>query len=583
MNNGVFRRLLLGFLAGAASCWVLASSCDQKNLGVLFGLALGVAFGLALVPAPGAYLEMIMTSATMGVPLWGLISIIVLPLSRREEPLWTAVGMRDQFPELIGWLLYGALVGFLIQAMTDLTDRFLGPVREAAPPVPSVRCRVLILGGGFGGASTAEHLEREFGSDPSVSLTLVSETNAFLFTPMLAEVAGSSLEATHISTPLRTTLKRTQVVRGEVVWIDLEKREVHLAPEAPVSGDAPNAEPPGPGKVLSYDQLVLALGSVSNYLGLENVEQEAFNFKSLADAIAIRNRVIDLFERADREPQAESRKAMLTFVVAGGGFAGAELAGALNDLTRGMLAYYLNLRAEELHVILVHSGQRILPELSEPLAAYALDRMAERGVVFKLNVRVKDARRGAVLLSSDEEIRTETLVWTAGTAPNPLLTHLRCGKDKRGAVIVDETLAVPGHPGVWALGDCASIPDRKGKTCPPTAQFALREARQVARNIRATLEGRAPVPFRFKSLGMLCVVGHHTACAEIRGLRFSGLFAWFLWRFVYLMKLPGLERRVRVVIDWTIDLFFPRDIVQTIDLAPSGSKQQGVADAVEKS
>jgi NADH:ubiquinone reductase (H+-translocating) len=266
---------------------------------------------------------------------------------------------------------------------------------------------------------------------------------------------------------------------------------------------------------------------------------------------------------------------MLTFVVAGGGFAGVELAGALNDFARGMLADYPNLRAEDLRIILVHSRERILPELSASLAAYALERMTARGVTFKLNARLADAQPGVVVLNPAEEIRTQTLVWTAGTAPNPLLRALAVEHDRRGAVVVDSTLAVPGHSGLWAVGDCAAITDAKtGNPCPPTAQFALRQAHTLAHNIHASLNGRPLKPFHFDSLGALCVVGHHTACAELRvpfardkTVRFSGLLAWLMWRGIYLSKLPGLERKVRVLVDWVIELVFPRDIVQTIDLS----------------
>jgi NADH dehydrogenase len=583
MKNKYLRRAVIGLVAGAASCWVLASTCEQGYLGVILGVVLGVIYALAFTPARRDYLDSFMTSAALGIPLWGLVSVIVVPLSMNEEPYWTAAGMREQFPELIGWVLFGAFVGLLVQALTDAATRWLGPVHEPVPPAPIVRTRIIILGGGFGGVTTAEHLEQLFGPDPSVSITLVSDTNALLFTPMLAEVAASSLEATHISTPLRTTLHRTQVVRGQIVRVDTGEKRIYLAPETPLSTSEAALGTPAAEKALEYDQLVLALGAISNYLGMRNVEEEAFDFKSLSDAIKIRNHVIDLFERADRESDLELRKAMLTFVIAGGGFAGAELAGALNDFARGMVAYYPNLRPEDMRIILVHSRDRILPELSEPLGAYALEKMAQRGVTFKLNVRVKDARRGAVILSPDEEIRTETLVWTAGTAPNPLLRSLPFGKDKRGAVVVDRTLAVPGCAGIWALGDCAAVPDEEGKTCPPTAQFAIREAKRLAQNIRAIVEGRPLEPFRFKSLGMLCVVGHHTACAEIRGFRFSGLFAWLLWRSIYLTKLPGLERKVRVVMDWIIELFFPRDIVQTIDVGPIRTPKREVRDALLKS
>jgi NADH dehydrogenase len=275
-----------------------------------------------------------------------------------------------------------------------------------------------------------------------------------------------------------------------------------------------------------------------------------------------------VFERADREPNSADRQALLTIVVAGGGFAGVELAGALNDFARGMLVYYPRVPPEELRIVLVHSRDRILPELSESLAAYALDRMAARGVTFKLNARVAGARRGVVLLNPAEELRTETLIWTAGVTPNPLLADLPLERDRRGAVVVESTLAVPARPGVWALGDCAAVVDaRTGQPSPPTAQFALRQAATLARNIHASVRGKPLAPFHFDALGTLCVVGHHTACAEIKGIRFSGLFAWLMWRAIYLAKLPGLERKVRVASDWLIELFFPRDIVQTLELA----------------
>jgi NADH dehydrogenase len=263
----------------------------------------------------------------------------------------------------------------------------------------------------------------------------------------------------------------------------------------------------------------------------------------------------------------------MTFVVAGGGFAGAELAGGLNDFARGMLIHYPNIPPEEVQIILVHSRDRILPELSEELAAYALERMTERGVTFKLNERVADAAPGLVVLKSGEELRAETLVWTAGTTPNPVIQALPVERNGRGAVKVAGTMAVPNYPGVWALGDCAEVPNAlTGTASPPTAQFALRQAYTLAHNIHAAVHSQPLKQFSFQVLGVLAVIGHQTACAELtipfsggRSMRFSGLFAWLLWRGIYLSKLPGLERKVRVLSDWIIELFFPRDIVQTID------------------
>lgn len=530
-------------------------------LGLMLGVLVGVGYALLSRATAMASVENVFTAAALGFPLWTIANTLVIPAVSGHGPQWSAEDMRTLLPGLVGWIVYGAILGALIPSLSAALAIFAGPELAAAqtlaPPV-----RIVILGGGFAGTATAEQLERRFGARLAVNLTLISEGNVLLFTPMLAEVAGSSLEPSHISSPLRTSLHRTQVLRARVTGIDCDRRVV-------LAEAGNGAEPLN----IPYDHLVFALGSKANYFGNENVRNNSFDFKSLLDAIRIRNHVIEMFELADAEECKIARREMLTFVVAGGGFAGVELAGAMNDFARGILADYPRLRPADVEVIVVHPHDVILPELSRSLSEYARRHMELRGVHFELGRRVLDAGPSAVRLDT-REIRTRTLVWTAGTLPNPLLRDTGLETDKRGAVVVENTLAVKDKPGLWALGDCAAVIDaRTGKLCPPTAQFALRQGRVLARNIKAQIEGRELEPFHFDSLGALCVVGHHTACAEFnlprpirKPVRFSGLLAWLMWRGIYVSKLPGLERKVRVLVDWTIELFFPRDIVQTIDL-----------------
>ena len=556
--NRFVRRGILGALAGSAASTPLMFLTTARGAELAVALVAGSIYSACYPPARGAYADNIMASAALGIPLWGITGILLLPLLSGNQMAMAAVDIQAQFASLVGWILCGALLGAFLQSFTEITETLYGAEAQPSSSPATNLPRIVILGGGFGGMKAAECLEQELAG--SVSICPVSDTNALLFTPMLAEVAGSSLEPSHISVPLRSSLRLTRFVRGRVTGVDLQKRVIVLDGE-------------GARRELPYDHVIFALGAVSNYLGLVNVERLAFDFKTLLDAIRIRNHVIEMFERADREIDPMIRRQLLTFVIAGGGFAGVELAGALNDFAHGIFPDYHNLNIEELCVTLVHSRDRILPELSETLATYALEKMKERGVVFRLGTRLVDAQPGLVTLS-DGQIPAETLVWTAGTAPNPLIKTLGLLTTSRGAIVVESTLAITSHASAWALGDCAAVIDSETKKpCPPTAQFALREATTIARNISATLKGSHVRDFHFLSLGALCVVGHQTACAELtvpfvpaRSLRFSGLLAWLIWRGIYVAKLPGLERKIRVLIAWTLELFFPRDIIQTIDL-----------------
>jgi NADH dehydrogenase len=420
--------------------------------------------------------------------------------------------------------------------------------------------RILILGGGFGGIYTALELERMLGRSDGIEVTLVNRDNFFLFTPMLHEVAASDLDLTHIVNPIRKLLKRVRFFAGEAESIDLTRRLVRVW----------HGEDRHPHE-LPYDHLVLALGSVTNYYGLPGLAERAMTMKSLGDAIALRNRVIGNLEEADFECCAAVREPLLTFVVAGGGFAGVETAAAIDDFAREALLFYPNLAAGDIRTVLVHSGQVILPELTEKLGRYAQRKLMARGVDVRLGLKVIEQASDHVRLSDGSTIRSCTLVWTAGTAPNPILASLPCALE-RGRVCVSETLEVPGWPGVWALGDCAFIPDpRTGSPHPPTAQHAIREGRTLARNIMALIRGRSPIqrrpakplrPFRFTTIGQLASLGRRTGVASILGVNFSGFLAWWLWRTIYLAKLPRLEKKLRVALDWTLDLFFTKDLVQ---------------------
>jgi NADH dehydrogenase len=432
----------------------------------------------------------------------------------------------------------------------------------------NAKTRIVIIGGGFAGTATALNLEKTYRRDPSVEITLIDSENFFTFTPLLAEVPSGSIQPMHIVFPLRALLKRTKVKQAEVKSVDLKNRTVTAA-HCGACGD----------ESLLFDQLVLASGSVPNYFGLPGVAQHALTIKSLADATALHAHVIDRLEHADLQSDSDVRRQLLTFVVAGGGFAGVETLAELNDFVHGASKLYPNVSPEEVRMVLIHSGNRILPEVSESLSAYALQKLRTRGVEVFLQTRVLGSTAHSVQLSTGEELFTSTFVWAAGTAPSPILARLDLPRTKTGKIDVDATMAVRGHPGLWAVGDSAAIPDVvTGGLCPPTAQYALRQGKRLAQNIAAVVEGRATEPFRFKTLGLLAGLGRRSAVAEILGFRFSGLVAWWLFRTIYLMKLPGFERKLRVAIDWTLDLFFPRD---TVYLRPLHTTNGPAAAALE--
>jgi NADH dehydrogenase len=409
-------------------------------------------------------------------------------------------------------------------------------------------CRVLILGGGFGGIYAAIELERALRSRDDVNITLVTRDNYFLFTPMLHEVAASDLEMNAIINPLRKLLRRVKTFTGNIETINLERRYVAIS-----HGFDRHVHE------LSYDHLIIALGSSTNFFGLPGLQDAALTIKTLDDAIELRNRLITHLEEANSECAAGQRQPLLTFVVVGAGFAGVETLGGIHDFVREAIRFYPNLTPEFVRTILISSEEFILPELGAKLGAYAQRKLAARGVEIFNSARVTAVHDGLVELSDGKIIPATTLIWAAGNAPNPLVAALPIPKSN-GRILVDDYLQVKDFPGVWAVGDCALIPDLKaGGFHPPTAQHAIREGRCVARNVAGDILGGKKNSFRFSTLGRLAAIGRRSGVANVFGINFSGFLAWWLWRTIYLFKLPRLEKKVRVALDWTLDLWFAKD------------------------
>ena len=414
------------------------------------------------------------------------------------------------------------------------------------------KTRVLILGGGFGGLYAA--LEFEKRRDPDFEVTLVNRENYFLFTPMLHEIAASDLDLTNIVNPVRKMLRHVKFFVGDVESVDIENKSVTVS-----HGFDRHSH------TLEYDHLVLGLGSITNFFNLPGLAERALTMKSLGDAMRLRNRLIAHLEEADTECAARDRAPLLSFVVAGGGFAGVETIASINDFLRDALPFFPNLNEKMLRVVLVHPGEFILPELGEKLGRYADKKLRARGVEIHAGAKITAVTQREVELSTGERIESFTLIWTAGTSPSPTLDLVPCAKE-RGRVKVNQNLEVEGATNLWALGDCALIPEGDtGRYYPPTAQHASREGKVLAKNIRASVRGRTKTSFTFTTIGLLAAIGRRTGVARILGVNFSGFLAWFLWRGIYWSKLPRWEKKIRVALDWALDVFFAKDFVQYLD------------------
>jgi NADH:ubiquinone reductase (H+-translocating) len=408
--------------------------------------------------------------------------------------------------------------------------------------------RILIAGGGFGGFYAARALERT-GIASNGSVTLVSEANFMLYTPLLPGAAGATLDPRHVVVPLRSQLRHTQLLIGSVTGADLERRALHV-----LRGDGEPLE-------LGYDHLLVALGSVSRTLPIPGLAEHAIGLKSLADATALRNQVLSCLDIAESMDDPARRAEYLGFVFVGAGYAGLEGLAELQDFAAQAIELYPRCSAQGMRWVLVEARERIVPEVPPSLSAFAQRELRTRGIEIHTSTTLASVTGREATLSSEERIPARTLVWTAGVRPNPVVSSLGLPLDGTGRILANPRMSVPGYPGVWAIGDCAAVPDpaNRGHACPPTAQHAIRQGRLAAANIAATLENRPTRAFRYRTAGMVAELGHNKAVAITLGVRWRGFPAWLIARTYHLLLMPGLGRKLRLLADWNVALLFGRD------------------------
>jgi NADH dehydrogenase len=426
--------------------------------------------------------------------------------------------------------------------LTQPSGRFLVTGTDGA-------ARVLVVGGGFVGLYSAMGLEKRCGR--AVEVTLVSPESSMVYQPFLPEAAGGNIEPRHVVVPLRSVLTRTRLLVGEVTGIDHERRRAVVAPRE------------GPEYELPYDEVVLALGSVSRTLPVPGLAEHAIGFKSLAEAIYLRNHVLSCMDTAESTTDDRIRRAALTFVFVGGGYAGVEALAELEDLARDASCRYRRVSRADMRWVLIEAAAEILPEMAPGMGWYALETLRGRDIEVLLSTRLESVAGGVVRLSNGESFEAKTLVWTTGVRAHPLVGQTGFPVDERGRVETDEYMRVRGVEGAWAAGDCAAVPDvTSGGIAPPTAQHALREARRLAANLAASLSSEEMRPFRYRNMGGIASLGRYKGIAKVVGIQIKGFPAWWLHRNYHVLMLPTLNRKVRVILDWTVALFFRRDVVQ---------------------
>ncbi|HTV93611.1 MAG TPA: NAD(P)/FAD-dependent oxidoreductase [Verrucomicrobiae bacterium] len=411
--------------------------------------------------------------------------------------------------------------------------------------------QIVVLGGGFGGTAVAQRLERRLRPGEG-EITLISRENFSLFTPMLPEVSSGELDTRAVVTPIRSQLRHTHFILADVHALDTAAREIGITHTLT-----------GREERIRYDQLVIALGSSTSTFGLPGVAERVFALKTLEDAGILRNRLVWLLELADSTTDAAVRRRYLTVVVVGGGFTGVEATGEFVELFRSVLRFYPSIDRAMVRVVLIEGGPVLLPGLPPRMGSYSAAFLRKRGVEILTGDGVASADDDGIVLQSGARIETATIVWSAGVAPAPTIGGSVLPRTERGAIIVGRDFRVEGYSDIWALGDCAAIPNGDGGFYPLTAQHAIREGPVLADNVVATLRGGTRKPFSFNALGMMASLGGRRAVAQLPGdYVLTGFLAWFLWRSYYLLRLPGLDRKLRVAFDWTLELLFPRDIAE---------------------
>jgi NADH dehydrogenase len=424
--------------------------------------------------------------------------------------------------------------------------------------------QIVVLGGGFGGIYTAHRLEKIFRKHEGVDITLISRDNYFLMPPLLFEAGSGVLEPRHAVNPIRPMFHKTRFIEADIEHIDFDLKKIFA-----------RHSPGNQFYEIDYDHVVIALGGVTNRNLIPGAEH-AFGFKTLGDAIFVRNHIIDLFEQADAEEDPDRRRKLLTIVVIGGGLVGTELLGELTEFVHNLLRSYPRIPRELVRFVLIEGHDRIMPEMEPQLAEFSANILWQRGASLLTGLRVQKIEPGKVFLpphpglAGETMIESATILLAAGIGPNPLLAGFPLEKDRKGRLIVDATMRSRQRPDVWALGDCACIPDPNGNPYPPLAQHALREAKVLANNIAAIVKhgdntpaGQPKLePFIYETMGMLASLGHYSGVGRIGSIRIKGFLAWWVWRTYYMMQMTRWDRRFRVILDWTIALLFRNDVVK---------------------